>query len=95
MKGAGKAVGGDCGRMALMAASTTGSADIAYWSDPMAGVDGGDHRQNRAPKAFVNVYSIFLSSSRDFNCRPALFFTKKSLYISSKSTQRKVLKSGA
>jgi hypothetical protein len=65
MEGAGKAVGGDCGRMALMAASATGGADIAYWSDPMAGVDGGDPRQNRAPKDFVNVYSSFLCSSRD------------------------------
>jgi hypothetical protein len=65
MEGAGKAVGEDCGRMALMAASATGGADIAYWSDPIAGIDGGDPRQNRAPKAFVNVYSNFLCSSRD------------------------------
>jgi hypothetical protein len=44
MEGAGKAVCGDCGRMALMAASATGGADIAYGSDPMVGVDGGDPR---------------------------------------------------
>jgi hypothetical protein len=67
MEGASKAVGGDCGRMALMAASATGGADIAYGSDPMAGVVGGDPRQNRAPKAFVNVYNSFLCSSRDLS----------------------------
>ena len=62
MEGAGKAIGGDCGRMA---ASVMGGADIAYWFDPMASVDGGDPRQNRAPKASVNVYISFLCSSRD------------------------------
>jgi hypothetical protein len=62
MEGAGKAIGGDCGRMA---ASAMGGADIAYRFDPMASVDGGDPRQNRAPKASVNVYISFLCSSRD------------------------------
>jgi hypothetical protein len=64
MEGAGKAIGGDCGRMA---ASAMGGADIAYWFDPMASVDGGDPRQNRAPKASVNVYISFLCSSRDYS----------------------------
>jgi hypothetical protein len=63
MEGAGKAIGGDCGRMA---ASAMGGADIVYWSDPMAGVDGGDPRQNHSPKVSVNVYSSFLCSSRDY-----------------------------
>jgi hypothetical protein len=63
--GNGGGEGGDCGRMTLMAASATGGTDIASWSDPMAGVDGGDTRQNRAPKAFVNVYISFLCRDRD------------------------------
>ena len=57
MEGAGKAVGGDCGRMALMAASANLHC-IAY----------GDREQNRAPKPFVDAYNNFLSSSRD-KCR--------------------------
>jgi hypothetical protein len=44
MEGAGKAVGGDCWRMVLMAASATLHC-IAY----------GDPGQNRAPKPFVDA----------------------------------------
>jgi hypothetical protein len=47
-----------------MAASATGGAVISRIG-PIASVDGGGPRQNRAPKAFVNVYISFLCSSRD------------------------------
>jgi hypothetical protein len=47
-----------------MAASATGGAVISR-TGPIASVDGGGPRQNRAPKDFVNVYISFLCSSRD------------------------------
>jgi hypothetical protein len=45
----------------------TDGADIAYGSDPMAGVYDGDPRQNRAPKAFVDAY-IFLKTGKRIAC---------------------------